>query len=567
MATPPPGIPPSSSPHDLQKLERRLGGIDECELDLRAAEAARKDGADLEGGEGRFIGSEENYEGLVGVEGGDGEGGEGEEKRYEGSEGEILIEGEEGEGYEEGEVEGGCEEMEMDADVEMGEDEELTMEGNSEESDKEPSGFSGSFLFHNGSIRRLLSPISEAPEVDDNDNEDADMDDDMDDNAIASSSEEEEEDGGEDDDPSPSFGLHTAPSTRRPPSRTKGKGKTPIYFGALGRAIEPDIPSPALSEASTIILPSSDRTTRSRVLNAADSSSPTPSTGLFAQPISATLSTPTSTRTRTNFQAWRYKDVELPEELPKTMAQWSRLESKVRMVTPLPAVKGAGVVSDAFVDNVRERYGELILREQKRVIEVVKKSKIKGGWDDEWDFLTGIDKKSQQINWDGLSNLALRNIKALLEVLDYEDFADEMDEANDYANPPHSTSTEEYKLVKRRDNYWGIGWSFRGSTGKFSDLTEDESDAYHRELYPERDRANPALVLGIMGDDGRRAGEEVYEEGPVRMQLKDEIKGANSVLGRKPGLLKGGEPGTWPFWVADGDQHLRDWVLVAQGDA
>lgn len=143
-----------------------------------------------------------------------------------------------------------------------------------------------------------------------------------------------------------------------------------------------------------------------------------------------------------------------------------------------------------------------------------------------------------------------------------------MAEANAYAKPPHSSNPEEtFKLVKRDDNYWGIGWSFRGSTGKFEDLTEDEMEAYHREVYPKREPGDPKLVLGIMGDDGRRVGEDVLE-GPVRMQLKDEIKGIKKkVLGRKPGLLRGGEPGSWPFWVNDEDKHLRDWVLAAQGEA
>lgn len=152
-----------------------------------------------------------------------------------------------------------------------------------------------------------------------------------------------------------------------------------------------------------------------------------------------------------------------------------------------------------------------------------------------------------------------------MEVIEYEDFEDEMDEANDLTRPPHSNSEEIFKVVKRDDNYWGIGWSFRGSTGKFEGLTEDRMMAYHREVYPKRDPADPKLVLGIMGDNGRRAGEEVYEES-VGTQLRDEIKGSRKVLGRKPGLLRGGEPGTWGFWVADGDERLRDWVLAAQGE-
>lgn len=91
--------------------------------------------------------------------------------------------------------------------------------------------------------------------------------------------------------------------------------------------------------------------------------------------------------------------------------------------------------------------------------------------------------------------------------------------------------------------------------------------AYHREVYPKREVGELRLVLGARGEDGRREGEEV-DEGPARMQLKDEIKGIQrKVLGRKPGLLVGGEPGSWGFWVQYEDKHLRDWVLAAQGEA
>ncbi|KAE9987471.1 hypothetical protein EG327_003828 [Venturia inaequalis] len=556
---------PAPSPAvQRREYEERLAGVDEHVLDERAAEAARKDGG-TRVGEGYSVGRRENY-------GGDGEGsaerGDGDEGEDEGEDGGEDEEGG-GEGEEDGDEEGSAggegEDGEVDGDgdgdVEMSEDEAIE--------DREIPRFSGVFLLHRGPIRPILSPISEASEDgssnngdddDENEDEDADMND-VSSDAIASSSEEEEEDN----DPTPSFALQTAPSTRRPLPPIEGQGKAAIHFGALGRAIEPEPPSPALSEAETIILPSR----RPQLLNTADSRpaspSPTPTTGLFP-PSSATTSTPTTARTPNFLQAWRYKDVVLPDELPKTMAQWARLEFKVRTVTPLPEVKGSGVMGDDFVEGIKERYGELMVKEQKRVLEVVKKSKVNGSYDDDWEFLTGVDKKSQQVNWDGLSSQALVNMRAMIEVIEFEDFEEEMAEANEYANPPHSTSPSTFKVVKRSDNYWGIGWSFRDSTGKFEGLTEDEMEAYHRELYPKRNPVDPKLVLGVMGEDGRRAGEEVYE-GPARMQLKDEIKGSKRVLERKPGLLRGGEPGTWPFWVADEDKHLRDWVLTAQGEA
>lgn len=286
----------------------------------------------------------------------------------------------------------GDEEMDLDGDVEMGEDVDSSQplsleedEGETSEGEEvENSGLSGEFMLHRGPIRPLLSPVVEGPEVDDDDNNDnggsdQDGDEDMDDvssNAIASSSEDEDED---DDDATPSFALQTAPSTRRPPP--SNKDKAPIYFGALGRAIAPEPISPALSEAETIILPSSRQSQRSLAQNTGRENSPcpTPTTG---------RNTPTSARTHGNLRAWRYKDVQLPEELPQTMKQWAGLEGKVRMITPLPPVGGKGVVSDAFVESVRERYEELMVKEQKRVIEVVKKSKVVGGHDDEWVSLS-----------------------------------------------------------------------------------------------------------------------------------------------------------------------------------
>lgn len=66
------------------------------------------------------------------------------------------------------------------------------------------------------------------------------------------------------------------------------------------------------------------------------------------------------------------------------MAQWARLEMKVRMITPLPLVEVPKKVGDVFVESVRREYEVLMVKEQKRVIEVVRKSKVCGGWDHEW---------------------------------------------------------------------------------------------------------------------------------------------------------------------------------------
>lgn len=57
---------------------------------------------------------------------------------------------------------------------------------------------------------------------------------------------------------------------------------------------------------------------------------------------------------------------------------------KVRMITPLPLVEVPSKVGVGFVESVRREYEVLMVKEQKRVIEVVRKSKVCGGWDDEW---------------------------------------------------------------------------------------------------------------------------------------------------------------------------------------
>ncbi|QDS71959.1 hypothetical protein FKW77_001099 [Venturia effusa] len=601
--TPPPDDVPTSSPLspylEPEELEQRFSDVSEAALDRKVAVAVGEDGVSMRGpGSEYFLGRDENYGGESGGERGVDDVGEGDNEEADGEVEEEESGGEDMLGYgnvETSEVDGGSEGSRQ----ALSRDEDEAEASEEEES----SDGSGEVLVHAKPLAFLITPISKGPAIDDTDDDEAgDEDEDMDEvsDTVSSNGEDDDPsftlpnwsstrairnrypfeisngqeigDSEEDDTPSrsifttaPSFTLQTAPATRDP--RNTKMGQQPIYFGALGRVTAPAPPSssPALSEASTIILPS--RNPRERVRNTDRSTSPSPAPTTGRLPPSAALSTPATSRTFNHLQAWRYKDVQLPQELPKTMAQWARLEPKVRMITPLPDMQGKGRVSDAFVENIKVRFEELVVKEQKRVLEVVRKSRIVGSYDDDWEFLTGSDKKSQQVSWDNLSNLALRNMKAIIDVIEYEDFEAEVAEANEYRLP--SSPSEEHKVVKRDDNYWGMGWSFRGSTGKFEDLTEAEMLAYHRQVHPKSAPLDPKLVLGPMGEDGRREDEDEDEEQTTPpMQLRDNIKGiARRVVGRKPGLLKGGEPGAWSFWVQDEDKHLRDWVLAAQNEA
>jgi hypothetical protein len=179
----------------------------------------------------------------------------------------------------------------------------------------------------------------------------------------------------------------------------------------------------------------------------------------------------------------------------------------------------------------------------------------------EQEFLTGNDKKSQQIYWSNLTPQCVRNVKTIIEHIEYEDFDRELAEVGTW-----KADDGEFKAVKADDNFYGVGWERKGSRGKFSG-GEDNLMGWHDLVWPKKPENDPLLVLQ---DTGK--GENPR---PVRMQLKDGEEGtkkkkkpaAKPKLGQsKRGRLVGGQPGTWGFWTAPEDRNLRDWILSAQGD-
>jgi hypothetical protein len=180
--------------------------------------------------------------------------------------------------------------------------------------------------------------------------------------------------------------------------------------------------------------------------------------------------------------------------------------------------------------------------------------------------LTGNEKKSQQIAWKNLSAQCVRNVKAIIEHIEYEDFDRELAEVETW-----EVEDEELKAVKADDNFYGVGWELRGSRGQFSG-TEDDLMYWHDKVWPKKMEADPRLVLMEV--------EPSKDQLPTRMQLKDGDEGVKlkNKKKKKPamkpklgqarrGMFAGGQPGLWGFWTQPDDRHLRDWVLSSQGDA
>jgi hypothetical protein len=214
--------------------------------------------------------------------------------------------------------------------------------GNEEEEEEEVE-MSGEFVVHRAPIRP--SSINDTLDEEDDD-EDA-----------------EEEDGEETIDMSGQFILHRAPIH---PYRFGDvhDGNSMFGFGDLDRAIEPERSTRASSEASTIPLDYS--TTRPR----APFPAPSHALSIASLPLKSAL--PPS------LQEWRYRDATLPDTLPRTIGQWAKLEHKVRMITPLPNAEKPERVSEVTIREVRRRYDEMWVRDQKRVCEVVRKSWVEG---------------------------------------------------------------------------------------------------------------------------------------------------------------------------------------------
>lgn len=180
--------------------------------------------------------------------------------------------------------------------------------------------------------------------------------------------------------------------------------------------------------------------------------------------------------------------------------------------------------------------------------------------------MTGNEKKSQQIAWDNLSAQCVRNVKAIIEHIRYEDFDKELAEMETW-----KAEDEELKAVKADDNFYGVGWELRGSRGQFSG-TEDDLVYWHDQVWPKKPEADPGLVL--------REAEPCEDQLPTRMQLKDVDEGVKLKNKKKEkpatkpklgqarrGMLAGGQAGPWGFWTQPDDRHLRDCVLSSQGDA
>jgi hypothetical protein len=151
-----------------------------------------------------------------------------------------------------------------------------------------------------------------------------------------------------------------------------------LPFLSPSKALELPHNSRASSEASTIHLdpgPSiAKNRPRTRSLVPDDVPGPSTTTLATTKTLGSTL------------QDWRYKDAVLPDELPQTIGQWAKLEQKVRMITPLPdATKPVDDnISEGFVVEVRKAFEELMVKDQKRVCEVVKKSWKAEGEDDDY---------------------------------------------------------------------------------------------------------------------------------------------------------------------------------------
>jgi hypothetical protein len=220
--------------------------------------------------------------------------------------------------------------------------------------DEKDVGMKGELVLHHGPIRPFLVSFEEEKTEGDQGDKDSDIE------------------GDEDFTTPPAyFILGGAPDRFHISS---GGNRITASFGGLGRAVEPERSSCAISEFSAIRL---DVTTaRPRAPFSERSDAQSPSTGV--PPFTPTMARIPGSALPSSLQKWRYRDAVLPDSLPKTIGQWAKLEHKVRMITPLPSTLKPEKVSEATVREVRRLFEEMWVRDQKKICEVVRKSWVMG---------------------------------------------------------------------------------------------------------------------------------------------------------------------------------------------
>jgi hypothetical protein len=443
-------------------------------------------------------------------------------------------------------------------------------QGDNKEEGEKVGHLSGDFIFFPGPIRRLLTPVNIGGHVEDKadeENEEGGEDDEKDKEGGGGHGQGEGQQVGKEfdekkhgEEEGDDVNRTSIPNNAEIQPHFSNVDHRTTSLGGLDGVMESLRSVRGSSEASTIRQGSKDVTARPESPFSARPTAFDPS--IDAQPISLQTSRVPSF-IPSQLKDWRYRDVKLPDPLPRTIGQWAQLEHKVRMIAPLPNAPKPDKVSRATVIEVRKRFNEMLVKDQKRVCDVVRKSWVP---EEDEDFLTGNDKKSQQIAWENLSVQCVRNIRAMIEHVEYEEFAKELAEVNTW-----KAEDEDFRAVKADDNFYGVNWERKGCRGRFDWCDEDDLMYWHDQVWGKKQDADPEDVYqDIEGENPR----------PVRMQLKDGDEGvklknkkkkkaaAKPKLGQsKRGMLVGGHPGPWTFWTEPEEQHLRNVVLSAQGDA